>query len=246
MRPEPHGNIARGAAIDNVSFIAGIWTQAPQGAARFARMSGAKSLRKNHPPHPLRFSEQALAMREDESNYLSIASFRCHDGEEPLAIPSRFAALHAVVVHDTRRPDDNQWLQPATWVTRLGLDSYEYGYVLQQPVLDLVLAKRLLLAAQAAYPGQVRSFGDYLRLPLGNAYGFVPYLVKWSPTVRADVNLLYGVLIMTSEREQRKAEREQVEVQHDSVYEYRPTRITMEGIRRAVAKNLAGNPDHAG
>lgn len=119
-----------------------------------------------------------------------------------------FSRLFAVVLDDV----DGVPLEP-TWRLQTSANSYQAGYLLDNPIDDFELAKRLTDAIAHAGLAKADSSGNntvrYVRLPVGYNnkldYGktFQCQLVTWRPELRYSIDQLCDSLGLTLERQQK-------------------------------------------
>ncbi len=184
--------------ITNSEFAKAILSPDPEGSTRLIRSSSVGNLRPADKAHPLDGRIELLDhLPKDLNNYLSVASFRRSEDGHYRATAKTFSALHALVLHDMEHGTHGieAFVRP-TWAMCLDKGRYEVGFVFDQPITHLGLANSLCASAEEMFPGHVRAYSAYMRLPVGGSFGPQPYVSSFRRGGCVDLRLLLGTLVL--------------------------------------------------
>lgn len=149
----------------------------------------------------------------DANNYFSLAVFKPDEAGRYRRQKARFHALLAVMLDDvgTKVPLERLTLPPS-WLVETSPGNYQAGYLLREPLIDGLVADRLMNAIVAAGlcdPGANGPRARLARLPVAingkHSPPFVCRMVTWSPELRYSVEeLTDGLQLELAQTERKK------------------------------------------
>ena len=138
----------------------------------------------------------------DANNYFSLAVFRPDEAGQYRRRKAQFSALHAVMLDDLGRKVPMERLTlPPSWLLETSPGNHQAGYLLREPLIDGLLADRLMNAIVAAGlcdPGANGPRARLARLPVSvNGKHKSPFpcrMMTWAPELRYSVEELIAGL----------------------------------------------------
>lgn len=204
-------------------------------------------------------SDNATDLSPKNNNYFSLATFRPDEAGHYRRLKSRFHALHAVMLDDLggKVPLERLTLPPS-WLLETSPGNCQAGYLLREPLVDGLVADRLMnavIATGLCDPGANGPRARLARLPIAvngkHSPPFACRMLVWGPEFRYSVEDLVAGLqleIMQGGRPKRREGR-QVQarpVDGDQVWMQRPERnIVLVTLRnRGLYKGPVGEGKH--
>ena len=154
--------------------------------------------RKNKKWNGFPYLPQDVRTNPSNNNYFSLASFSPDEDGTVRRRKKNFHALHAFFLDDvgTKVDPSNIALIPS-WKIETSPGSFQWGYILETPLMDLALADQIMqgiISANLSDPGAGGPSARIIRLPSGS-HGkcdpaFPCRLVYWKPDLKYSIDAL--------------------------------------------------------